>query len=100
MSSSEARPWDRFLPGSSDEGGSPFASAHAGRCVLVTGAGGYIGSALVKAIAGAGPRCLVLLDSSEHNLFEIRRHVEQTTGQVPHTAVLGSVSDVAVLDDI
>jgi len=100
MSSSEARPWDRFLPGSSDEGGSPFASAHAGRCVLVTGAGGYIGSALVKAIAGAGPRCLVLLDSSEYNLFEIRRHVEQTTGHVPHTAVLGSVADVAVLDDI
>jgi FlaA1/EpsC-like NDP-sugar epimerase len=77
-----------------------FASTHAGRRVLVTGAGGYIGSALVKAIAGAGPGCVVLLDSSEYNLFEIRRHLELTFEQVAHEAVLGSVDDAALLDCI
>jgi FlaA1/EpsC-like NDP-sugar epimerase len=52
------------------------SSVHTGRCVLVTGAGGYIGSALVKAIAEAGPRCIVLLDSSEYNLFAIQRDMD------------------------
>jgi FlaA1/EpsC-like NDP-sugar epimerase len=71
-------------------------SAHAGRCVLVTGAGGYIGSALVKAISSGGPRCIVLLDSSEYNLFAIERDLPD----VRHEAFLGTVDDAALLDDI
>ena len=99
MSSSGTRAWRRFLPLPPDATGSlQFGSAHAGRNVLVTGAGGYIGSALVKAIAGAGPRCVVLLDSSEHNLFEIQRHMAM--GRVPHHALLGSVEDPDLLDAI
>ena len=65
----------------------------AGKSVLVTGAGGYIGSALVKAIVAAGPTRLVLLDSCEQNLFEISR-------TVPGEAILGSVTDAPLLDDI
>jgi len=59
----------------------------------VTGAGGYIGSALVKAIAAAKPSRLVLIDSCEQNLFEISR-------DVPGEPVLGSVTDAALLDDL
>ena len=99
MSSSGTRAWRRFLPLPPDAAGSlQFGSAHAGRNVLVTGAGGYIASALVKAIGRAGPRCIVLLDSSEHNLFEIQRHMEM--GQVPHHALLRSVEDADLLDEI
>jgi FlaA1/EpsC-like NDP-sugar epimerase len=68
--------------------------SHAGQSVLVTGAGGYIGSALVKAIAAAGPSRLVLLDSAEHNLFQIQQQLESCE------PVLGSVEDVNLLDDI
>ena len=101
MSGSYTRAWERFLPQSSDEPGSiRFASAHVGRRILVTGAGGYIGSALVKAIAGVGPRSIVLLDSSEHNLFEIQRHMELTLGHVPYDAFLGTVDDADLLDGI
>ena len=64
-----------------------------GQSVLVTGAGGYIGSALVKAIAATRPSRLVLLDSCEQNLFDISR-------TVPGEAVLGSVTDAALLDDL
>ena len=44
--------------------------------ICVAGAGGYIGSALVKALASEGLRSLILLDSSEYNLFKIQRHME------------------------
>src|ERR1700683_822304 len=74
--------------------------SHAGQSVLVTGAGGYIGSALAKAIAAAGPSRFVLLDSSEHNLFQLQQHLESAFGYVPCESVLGSVDAVNLLDDI
>ncbi len=68
--------------------------------VLITGAGGYIGSALAKAIAASAPSRIVLLDSSEHNLFQIQQHLESVIGHVSCEPVLGSVDDVHLLDDI
>jgi FlaA1/EpsC-like NDP-sugar epimerase len=69
------------------------------RSVLVTGGGGYIGSALVQAIAAGGPSRIVLLDSSEHNLFQIQQRVESCEA-VALVPVLGSVDDVGLLDGI
>jgi FlaA1/EpsC-like NDP-sugar epimerase len=89
-----------FLPAQADDTITvPFSSAHAGQSVLITGAGGYIGSALAKAIAAAGPSRIVLLDSAEHNLFQIRQHLESAFGHVDCAPVLGSVDDVNLLDD-
>src|SRR5262249_57072438 len=42
-----------------------------GRAVMVTGAGGSIGSELCRQAIGVGPRRLVMVDHSENNLFEI-----------------------------
>ena len=68
--------------------------------ILVTGAGGYIGSALVRAIAAAGTARIVLLDSSEQNLFGIHRYLEAAHPDAAHEAILGSVTDAALLHRI
>jgi len=91
----------RYFPqAGDDDAGSRFASAAAGLPILVTGAGGYIGSALVRTIAAAGPARLLLLDSSEQNLFAIHRHLEEAHAHVPHEAILGCVTDARLLSGV
>jgi len=43
-----------------------------GRCVLVTGAGGSIGSELCRQVFGFGPRRLIMLDHDESNLHRLQ----------------------------
>lgn len=63
----------------------------AGRTVLVTGAGGSIGSGLARQIAAFSPDRLVLLDKSEGALFHIDAELRET---VPSTATVAVLADV------
>lgn len=63
-----------------------------GRTVMVTGAGGSIGSELCRKIAQWGPQRLVLFESNEFALYTIDRELAGRNDSVI-VAVLGSVTD-------
>jgi len=93
--------WDGlFRPANPLPDVAELAKLHSGKHVLVTGAGGSIGSALARAIHASGPRHLVLLDSSEQNLFRIHTQLSEHSGPELHVPILGSVADECCLRDI
>src|SRR3984957_5478814 len=64
----------------------------AGETVLVTGAGGSIGSELCRQIARVEPHRIVLLDHAEDNLFQIQREL-QDERHVPGTMLAAVLAD-------
>ena len=71
--------------------------AYTGRVVLVSGAGGSIGSELCRQLVASGVRRLVLLDASEIALYDIERelHPRAREAGVALVARLGDVCDGA-----
>jgi len=72
----------------------------AGKVVLVTGAGGSIGSELCRQIAAFKPRRLVLLEQAENNLFYIDRELRAADGGLDVVPVIADVCDRARLEDV
>jgi|SRR5579859_275931 len=70
------------------------------RCVLLTGAGGSIGSALAKAIIGHIPRSLILLDHSDGNLHQINFALSALPGSHVLSPIVGDICDAALLREI
>jgi FlaA1/EpsC-like NDP-sugar epimerase len=76
-----------------------LGTANIGKTILVTGAGGCIGSALVQALASSDPRFLILLDHSEQNLHEVNLHLA-ALGKSPYAAILGDILDAPLMTEI
>ncbi len=64
-----------------------------GRRVLITGAGGSIGSELARICAGFNPSALVLMERSDNALFEIDRQIAARFPTLKRHAVLHDVVD-------
>ena len=81
------------------------------KVVMVTGAGGSIGSELCRQIIDVGPRILILVEQSEHALYQIHaelerrwhnKHSPQHSTNIHNQliAVLGSVQNQAHMDSV
>jgi FlaA1/EpsC-like NDP-sugar epimerase len=78
----------------------PDAGGYAGRRVLVTGAGGSIGSELCRQIVRMGPASLTLLGHGENSIVAIERELARTAPGVPVEPVICDVRDAARLHAI
>ncbi len=68
-----------------------------GKRVLVTGAGGSIGSELVRNCMTFDPDLLILFDQSEHNLFKIEKECESSDHPISFQSILGDIRDKPLL---
>ncbi|NUP05121.1 MAG: polysaccharide biosynthesis protein [Polyangiaceae bacterium] len=66
-----------------------------GHVVLVTGAGGSIGSELCRQLCGFNPKSLILVERAENALFEIHRELLRTHPDIELVPLIGDVTDVA-----
>jgi FlaA1/EpsC-like NDP-sugar epimerase len=76
-----------------------LSTTNTGKTILVTGAGGCIGSALVQALASSNPRFLILLDHSEQNLHELNLWLAEA-GRSSYVAILGDILDGPLMTEI
>ena len=70
------------------------------RCVLVTGAGGSIGSEIVRQVAAHAPSRLVLLERHEFALYEIERELRRKFPQLEIEPIIGDVADAQRVDEV
>ena len=70
-----------------------IAAVASGKRVLVTGAGGSIGSELVRQIAEAGPARLTLLDNGEYALYAIDMEIGVAHPTLAREAVILDIRD-------
>ena len=71
-----------------------------GKRVLVTGAGGSIGSELVKQCLGYSPDLLLLFDQSEHNLFNIDNYCKKIRNSTGIHPILGDIRDKSMVSSV
>lgn len=74
------------------------------QAVLVTGAGGSIGSEICRQVVACGARVLVLFDHSEYNLYNIHRELEnfilRKALSIQIVPILGSIRNFSRLQDV
>jgi len=71
-----------------------------GKRVLVTGAGGSIGSELVRQIASLNPAEMVLVENSEFALYQIDREMIERASGIARHAVLADVRNRSRVDQV
>jgi len=76
------------------------------KIVMVTGAGGSIGSELCRQIIKLSPKKLILVDINEYNLYAIQSELENITNNIDPSlfkrviCILGSIRDVNRMEEI
>lgn len=72
----------------------------AGKRILITGAGGTIGSELVRQVSDLEPAQLTLLDSAEFNLYTADMELAERHPDILRSAILADVRDRTRIDEV
>ena len=83
---------ERELPTVSD--------TYSGRRILITGAGGSIGSELCRQLISCKPDAIVLFDHSELALYTILKEMRELSSDIRIVPVLGTVCDRTLVDQV
>jgi FlaA1/EpsC-like NDP-sugar epimerase len=78
----------------------PLYECIAHKKILVTGAGGSIGSELCRKIAEISPRALILVEASEYNLFKIQAELHELFPTLEVHSYLVSITHYDMINDI
>jgi FlaA1/EpsC-like NDP-sugar epimerase len=78
----------------------PVRALVKGKRILVTGAGGSIGSELSRQIARYQPAQLVLLDNGESALYDINTELDRSPLTFERVAVLADIRDARAIEEI
>lgn len=70
-----------------------------GKKVLVTGAGGSIGSEICRQVIQSNPACLILLGHGENSIYEIAQQLSKVT-DIPLIKVIGDIRDRDAMNTI
>jgi len=71
-----------------------------GQVVLVTGAGGSIGSELCRQIAAFQPAMLVLYEVSEYAIYKIDEQLREVFPDIPVTGVVGDIKNARRVNQV
>lgn len=71
-----------------------------GKVIMVTGAGGSIGTELCRQVAGFVPEALIVFERSEFSLYRIQTELEHRYPQLNLVSVLGDVCDRQVVENV
>ena len=71
-----------------------------GKRVLVTGAGGSIGSELCRQIIELGPSSLVMVDNGENYLYELEMLLKSSSANIETHFIFGSVSNEIKMEEV
>ncbi|MBL0276931.1 MAG: polysaccharide biosynthesis protein [Anaeromyxobacter sp.] len=77
-----------------------IAAVMKGHVVMVTGAGGSIGSELCRQVCRFAPSALLLVERTENNLFQIHRELAASHPEVSLVALVADVGDAARMAEV
>ncbi len=78
----------------------PIRTKLENKTVLITGAGGSIGSELARQIAHFNPQKLILLDRSENDLFKLGYELSHNFPSLSYASCIADILDVRSLRDV
>lgn len=74
------------------------SESYSDKHIMITGAGGSIGSELCRQVASAAPKSIILIDHSELALYNIHKELCEAANDFAVIPILGSVTDKALVE--